>query len=338
MKLPRLRIHRLIVLVCIASFALVACGTPQQSQSHVTTIALISYLPSFEQIITGFKAGMADAGYVEGKTVVYVYNGAVKFDNQAIDDEIQKLMSQNPDAFLVLGSPPALRIKPILEKTNKSGVFAPVTNPEKLGLVKDLLKPGGRMTGVNVGGQETTKGLEWFLTVATSVKRVHIFHINADPVTKTQIELLQPVADKLKVELVIHEVKKPADATAMLSSLSKGTDGVFAVPASYLDPDFVPKAMELGIPLGSSTPGGPGGYLTGMGVDFVNLGKQAARLEGQILHGADPGTLPIEPAEFTKQLNLATANGLGMTIPDNILQQADNVIRTLPTPQATASR
>ena len=336
---PRIRL--VVLLFGIISFALAGCSSPSQAQ-HITVIGIVNLTTGFDPIVTGFKASMADAGFVEGKTVSYVYNGALAIgtDANAIDAEIQKVASQNPDLYLTLGSLPTYRVKDVLQKVGKYGVFVPVTNPEKLGLVNDIRKPGGRLTGLNSGGPLTAKGLEWFITSAPNVKRVTVYYLHGDPTAPTQFATLKATAATLKVELVLHEVQKPDEAIADLPSLSKETDGVLMIAptifATAQQQVFIQAALKQGIPIGTTIFGGvANGQLTGLSANYDQLGKQAAELAQQILHGADPGTLPVQPAQFNFEINLATASTLGMTIPDTVLQQADRVVRTIATPQAT---
>ncbi len=60
---------------------------------------------------------------------------------------------------------------------------------------------------------------------------------------------------------------------------------------------------------------------------FGESGKQAAGLASQILSGISPSDLPVETAEFFLAINLDTANKIGLEIPNEILQQADTIIR-----------
>jgi putative ABC transport system substrate-binding protein len=70
------------------------------------------------------------------------------------------------------------------------------------------------------------------------------------------------------------------------------------------------------------------GILTAYGVDLgVAAKQQAARLANQILQGAKPGDLPVEMADYFSAINLKTAEAIGLEIPDEILRQADTVVR-----------
>ena len=63
------------------------------------------------------------------------------------------------------------------------------------------------------------------------------------------------------------------------------------------------------------------------GPEFTRVGRQAGRLAAMILKGADPADLPVETAEFFLGINLQTAGTIGIDVPDEILQQADTIIR-----------
>jgi putative ABC transport system substrate-binding protein len=320
----------------IVGFALTACTAPSQDEP-VIKIGIINYTSIFDPLVEGFKAGMADAGYVEGKNIVYFYDGLMPNDNAAIDQEIQKLLKQDPDLFLTLGSVTTLRIKDVLETTNKVALFSPVANPDRLGLVQDLSKPGGRMTGISLGKPYAEKGLEWFLTAVPSVKRVHSYYRSTDPTAPTLFSFLQETAEKLNVEIVFHKIESGDDIVADLPSLSSGTDAVLFIPSPIFTPSeqaaYIQAATQRGIPVGAVTIGGvANGELTGLTVDYTQMGAQTAQMALEILHGADPGTLPVRPVQFTQALNLATANALGITIPDSVLQQASLIVRDDKTP------
>ena len=339
MKHRPLALRPLVLLLAIATLVLTACSSPSQP-THIPTIAIINYIPAFDVVVDGFKAGMADAGFVEGKSIAYAYDGAITNDNNVIDQEIQKLISQNPDIMLTVGSVASSRVKDALQKANKPGVFVSVSQPDKLGLVQDLRKPGGKMTGVLTGGPITTKAMEWLVTVAPSVKRVHVYYRHGDVTAPTQFAALQTTADKLKIELVLHESANAEEVIAALPTLTRGEDAILQIPLAFLSPAqqtaYLQEARQRGIPVGSTQAGGAAsGLLTGIGIDTTQMGKQAARFAQQVIHGADPATLPVEPVQFTVEVNLATATELGLTVPDSVLQQADKVVRTIATPQAT---
>jgi ABC-type uncharacterized transport system substrate-binding protein len=107
----------------------------------------------------------------------------------------------------------------------------------------------------------------------------------------------------------------------------------FLVPTPSLEPlsGLVEVTVKHGIAVGASNHS----YLSSMKAgavvtyagSFPAMGQQAARLADQILTGTRPGDLPVETAEYFLHINLQTATAIGLDIPDEILRQADTVIR-----------
>jgi ABC-type sugar transport system substrate-binding protein len=87
-----------LVWVVVLSLLLTACGGATQAKTF--TIGAVNYFPLLDPIFDGFKAGMADLGYVEGENVTYIYNGTMEPDPQVIDREIESLLAQDVDLFL----------------------------------------------------------------------------------------------------------------------------------------------------------------------------------------------------------------------------------------------
>ena len=77
-------IFSILVITCLL---LTGCGTPStKATSH--TIGIVNYNPNLDSYVEGFKAGMVELGYVEGKNITYIYHGALENDPQVIADEV----------------------------------------------------------------------------------------------------------------------------------------------------------------------------------------------------------------------------------------------------------
>jgi putative ABC transport system substrate-binding protein len=105
-------------LIWIVGFSLLltACGGGSQAQK-ILTIGVVAEVSIHPPAIAGFKAGMADLGYVEGKDVIYIYNGVAGSKPEAIDGEIKSLLAQQVDLLFVVGSP-AIQAKQAVEGTD----------------------------------------------------------------------------------------------------------------------------------------------------------------------------------------------------------------------------
>lgn len=332
-----LKFQYLAIIMAITSCILAACGeesSSTSSQDDVITIGIVNQFDFFEPILEGFKAQMTESGFIEGEDVVYVYNGPVGFIPTDIRPEVQNLLDQDIDLFLSLGSSPSTEVSAVLEENDLSAVFASVTNPEKQGLVDTLIAPGGRMTGVNIGGPIISKSMEWLLTVAPNRQRVHVFYIEGERLATPQLEDLQTVSDQLNIELVLHPVETAEDVYSITEGMSPDEDVIFSIASEVDVAAITTAASENNIALGTSTLVGAT-TLTGPSIDFEGQGRQASLLAQQIIRGADAGSLPVEPAQYILLLNLEYAETMGMNIPDSVIQQAGEVVRIEPVPEAT---
>ena len=101
-----------------------------------------------------------------------------------------------------------------------------------------------------------------------------------------------------------------------------------AMPASQVLENIRKVQKRQNLPLSTPNPVGPAmGALMSYGSDFEATGRQAARLAQQIIQGTAPADLPVESPEFFLTINLQTANRIGLEVPDEVLRQADSIIR-----------
>ncbi len=314
------------VLAVGLSLIMAACG--EGSKARINTIGVICYHLSLEPLFQGFKAGMTELGYIEGKSVAYVYNGPVKPDPDAIDSEIKRLLARKVDLFYTTGTLPTLRAKNAVKGKKTVVIFAPVINPVTEGVVESLRRPGGNVTGVQ-SGSSIPKAMEWLLKLAPKARKVYVPYNPKDEVSVTSIAALREASAMLGVELMLDEVNSLAQVAAAVEKLPKGT--VFFViptPSIGLDGGLFKAAARRGIAVGSNLsymlePGALVTYAT----NYFSMGKQAARLADQIFRGASPADLPVETAEYFLSINLKTASALGIDVPDEILEQANSIIR-----------
>lgn len=324
-KLQKVRI--LLTWAMIAAMFLSGCSGAGKPKTF--TIGIVNLSASLQPVVDGFKAGLAEAGYVEGQNVTYIYDGlAANID--ALPALFESLKEKKVDLVLSVGTASTVQAKKSLEGTNIPVVFAPVTDAVKSGFVADLLKPGGNFTGVQIGNV-ISKRLEWLLAIAPGIKRIYVIHNPSDNGSVQGRMALIEVAPTFKVELEVREARTPDEITAALATLPGDVDALFVSPAVTLVAQieaFIKAANEHKLPL--STPDVAdvkAGALMAFGAEDTAMGRQAARLADQILHGVKPADLPVETADSILSLNLKTANLIGLNIPDAVIRQAKVVVR-----------
>lgn len=315
-----------VTLFIVVGLLLSACGT---TQPKTVTIGVVNLTPALDPVFDGFKAGMAELGYVEGENVTYIYEGPVG-SIEALGPAIQNLIKQDIDLLLALSTPATLQAKQAVEGTDIPVVFAPVNDPVQSGVVDSLRHPGGNLTGIRVGGF-VPKELEWLLAIAPGTTRLFVPHNPDDNSAVLGLAALNEAADTLGVELVIGEASTPDEIMATVETIPEEVEAIILLPdnlmIAHID-DFVEAALERDLPLSSvAYPQVEAGALMSYGPGFFQLGEQVARLADKILQGTAPADLPVETADFFLSINLQTAQAIGLDISDDVLQQADTIIR-----------
>ena len=299
----------------------------EEIQAKTFTIGIVTSVSIHKSTVEGFKAGMAQHGYVGDKNIKYIYNGLLGSDTQAIDAEIKGLMAQDIDLLVSVGTLPSVRAKDLVEPDIPI-VFSAFATPVERGIVKSIRNPGGNVTGVRLVNH-IPKALEWLIMIAPGANKVYVPYSPEDEATRVYLEGLVETASLLGIKMELHQVYSVEEAVTAIETLRGDIDAVFRIPSPTLDPrneELSRASIERGIPIGASLPLDESVLMT-YGSDFFETGKQTARLVHQVLEGIKPADLPVETAESFLTINLRTAEKIGLEIPNDILIYANKIIR-----------
>jgi putative ABC transport system substrate-binding protein len=309
----------------LTALLLTACG-PSKPETY--TIGVVNFSPGLDLVFDGFKVGMDKAGYVEGEGVTYLYEGAVGTIG-ALDPAIEKLIAEDVDLILSITTPATQKVKEAVEGTDTHAVFAPVTDPVESGIVESITRPRGNLTGIASGGS-IAKGLAWLLQIAPDTERLFVPHNPDDNSSVQSLKELSEAADKIDLDLAVVEVRNSEEFEAAMDAIPEDVQAIFMLPSGFMSARtalFVETSIAHKLPTCSVAPKYEEGVLMSYGHNYVRMGEQAARLADQILQGTDPANLPVEAPEFYLGINLQTAQAIGLDIPDDILAQADDIVR-----------
>jgi len=314
------------ILVLVALLLGACSGT---SEKKMYTIGVVNLAAAFDPILEGFKAGMEEEGFVEGENVTYIYDGPAA-NPDALAPILENLKTLEVDLVLTFGTTTTLKAKAAFEGTNIPIIFGPVTDPVASGIVPDVLNPGGNITGIRTGNP-TPKRLEWLMTIDPKIKRIYVFNNPSDNSSVQALAVLNETAPLFNVELVVYEAGTPDEIDAGLAAMPGNVDAIFIPATAFYEAQinkFIAAANEHKLPLAApATANVVTGALTSFGHDNIPLGRQASRIAVQILRGVKPADLPIELAELFLSINLNTASTIDLYIPDEVIRQADIVIR-----------
>jgi len=284
--------------------------------------------PPLEAYVEGLRQGLRERGYVDGQNVVVEYRSTDGGFDQ-LPRLAEELVRSKVDIILASAAPAALAAK----KTTASVpiVFVGIYDPVEIGLVPNLVRPGGNMTGLATNVIDFAgKRLELLRGIVPKLRRVAVIWQPANPSNANQLKGAQVAARTLGVQLMPVSVQEPNDFDSAFTTV-RGTDGVLMLESPFFTTH---RARLAELALRSRLPAVYGqkeyveaGGLISYGTDFQDLWRRAATYVDKIFKGVSPGDLPIEqPTKFELFINLKTAKALGLTIPPSLLQRADQVI------------
>jgi putative ABC transport system substrate-binding protein len=323
---PRVSRTAFVTRLLLTAVVLVACGRAAVPKTH--TIGVVTYNPILAPVLDGFKTKMAALGYVEGQNVTYLHRGLLRPDREVVAREVESLVQQRVDLLLTLGTEPTLAAKKATAGTTIPVLFAPTLDPVGTGVVASLTRPGGNVTGVH-NGDPIPKALEWLHRVAPRAGTIYTIYHPKDAVAQTATRTLVAVASSMGIDLRLIEAHSPEEGKTAIAKLPRGA-AIFFVSTPSLEPlgALVQTASTRGIATGAQNHRSrETAVLVTYAGDWGSMGQQAARLADQILKGAKPADLPVETAEHFLRIDLRTATAVGLDVPDEILRQADVVVR-----------
>ncbi|MFL6306590.1 MAG: ABC transporter substrate-binding protein [Candidatus Sulfotelmatobacter sp.] len=301
----------------------------QAQQQAVVGVLRSSSFTGAPQLVTAFKQGLNERGFVEDQNVTLLLRSA--------EDRVEQLPALISDLVhrqaSVLVGDTASALAAIATSTTTPFVFASGTDPVRDGLVQSLNRPAGNMTGViffnRLVGTKRLEMLRQLLPAPAPIGVLVDLSMRAAEVERTEVEaaalavgqqlLVQGVRDEAEIEAAIsgfaHRGARAlfVGAGGLLNSHGKAVLSLaarHALPAAYAQRENVIN-------------GGLMSYGASMPDAYRQVGLYAAR----ILQGEKPSQLPvIQAVKFEFVLNLKTARSLGLDVPDRLLALADEVI------------
>ncbi len=282
------------------------------------------------ELIEGFREGLRQLGYTEGKDIALEYRFA---DGRAerLSSLAVELVNLDVDAIVVVGSQVATAAKQVT--TTIPLVMVSVGDPVGTGLVTSLAKPGGNITGVSAGhGDISAKWLELLREVVPRASRFGYLDDPTSPMSPIFLKQILGAARTLGVSVQIFPVTKPDDVEPQLTAMTRaGVQGI------VVDGNPVPRTRQkeiVGFAARNRLPAMYAGrdYVDAGGLMSYNpsrpdMGRRGAFYIDKILKGAKPADLPVEePVRYELVINLTTAKALGLTIPPAVLLRADQVV------------
>jgi len=320
-----------IIFLALCSLLLAPCSAVDaQQQGKIFRIGFLdnSTASGSAVLSDAFRQEMSKLGWIEGKNITIEYRFAEQKDGR-LPELAADLVRLKVDLIVASGTPSSLAAKSAT--TTIPIVMAQAGDPVGSGLVASLARPGGNVTGfASLSFELNTKRLETLKDAVPKLARVGLLRSAAS------LQLKELRAAALALKLKLEEIETQPDPKGLESAFQTAKQkqvnaimttstrpffaerkrivelaGKYRLPAIYFQKEFVDE-----------------GGLMFYGADTADLYRRAAGYVDKILKGAKPADLPVQQAtKFEFIINLKAAKQIGLTIPNRVLERANQVIR-----------
>jgi putative ABC transport system substrate-binding protein len=276
-----------------------------------------------------FIQRLRDFGYVDGQNITIEWRVS-EGKYERLPAFATELVRSKADVIVVpanqnaLAAQQATRTIPI--------VMIGITDPVGGGLVANLSRPGGNITGLSasVGPELAGKQMELLKAAVPRVFRVAILANPGNSAHEVLMREASSVARSLKIQVQALEARGPDEFASAFTAMTRERagalliigDGMFSLHQARMA-DLVAKSR-----LPTMGPRNIAGVLMSYHTSTPDLWRRAAAYVDKILRGANPADLPVEqPTKFELVINMKTAKALGLTLSPSILARADEVIQ-----------
>jgi len=313
-----------VVAVLVAAVVIVVLRSqPAGEKMKVIAIATLMPHPALDAVQENTKKELERAGYVEGKNVRYIVknaNGQVQIASNIANE----LAAQNPDLIIAITTPMAQAVTKV---ARCPVVFAAVTDPVGAGIVKSLEQGEPNVTGTSDAWPYEDQ-LKLIRKLSPTVKRLGVLYNPGEAASQYGIKEIRKFAPSQGFELVEGAASTTNDVYPVAQNLSARSDALFLSSDNTVIGGVaaaVKVATERKLPLyvGDSGTVEKGG-VAAVSVGYNELGTETGKLAARVLHG--DRNIPTVIARGSEiYLNRKAAALMGVTIPEDTLQQATKV-------------
>jgi ABC-type uncharacterized transport system substrate-binding protein len=312
-----------------------AAAWPLAARAQQPAMPVIGFLGSSSaadraRLVTAFRQGVRETGYVEGQNVAIEYRWAQdQYDR--LPDLAADLVRRQVAVIAAHDSPSAIVAK--AATTTIPIVFASGGDPVKLGLVASLNRPGGNVTGITfIVAELGAKQLGLLHELQPGAVRVAVLVDPNYPLTESFVSDIRAAASSIRKQIEVLEAPTGRDIDAVFASLAqKPVDALLVGPGSLLynrRVQIVTLATYHRVPaIYSQREWAEAGGLMSYGTSLSDAYRQAGVYTGRVVKGEKPADLPvIQSVKFEFAINLNTAKAFGLSFPPGLLAIADEVI------------
>ena len=275
-----------------------------------------------------FVGRLRELGWIEGRTIAIEYRWAEGRPerNAEIAAEFVRL---KVDVIVTFGTavPAVKRATTVIPI-----VFAVAQDPVGGGLVTNLARPGGNVTGLSIQATDVAgKHLQLLREIMPGLRRLAIMVDFNTPQSVLEMGEVQAAARALSIEVVPLAIQRAEDIGPAFDALKARADALYVVNNALINTNrtrIITLALNARLPTIFNTRDHvQAGGLMSYGPNYLAQFRHTAEYVDKILRGAKPGDLPIEqPTKFDLVINLTTAKALDLKVPPAFLASVNEVI------------
>lgn len=279
--------------------------------------------------LEALRDGLRKLNYVDGRSITIEARWG-EGDASRLPSLARSLVTASVDVICTSGTPATQAAKAATKSIPI--IFGRAAFPDQTGLVSNLTRPGGNLTGVTFIGPEYGKRLELLKEVSPRISRVALLYNDRNAASVLAMHETQEWAKTLQVAVEPLGVHDSTSLQAAFAAMLHGKAEAVMTTADPLLASHRARVVEFANERRLVSMYGDREYVRAGGLMFygtstTDMWRHAARYVDRILKGATPGDLPVEqPTQFELMINLKTAKALGLTLPQSLLLRADEMI------------
>jgi len=311
-----------------------ALGSPTSEAQQPKKLPEIGFLDASSlssPYFGGFKEGLRELGYTDGVTIVLVPRFA-DGKSDRLPALAAELVRRNVDVIVTAGGASTAAAKNATPQIPI--VMGYSGEPVAAGFVASMARPGGNITGLSFLSAELAgKRLELLKAAIPKLSRVAVLSNPSHPGERLDWQETQTGARKLNITLEYVAVRTPDDFDEAFAKIARSRfDGIFIIPDALTIGQrarIAEFAIKARLPtMAAWSEYTKAGALMSYGPNLPAVFRRAAAFVDKIIKGAKPAELPIEqPTQLELAINLRTAKQLAITIPPDVMLQAQEVVR-----------
>jgi putative ABC transport system substrate-binding protein len=313
-----------------------AVAWPLAAHAQRSNLPVVGYLSGgapgpFASVLTAFRQGLGETGYVEGQNIAIEYRWAEgQYDR--LPALAEELVQRKVDLIAASGGDLAARAAKAATSTIPI-VFTSGDDPAETGLGASLARPGGNLTGFSLLVVELhAKRLELISELVPTATTIALLVNPHSPQTERVVRAMEEAARVKSVKLEVLKAATESEIDAAFTSLARLQVGALVQQADpfFLNrrEQFVLLAARRAVPaIYEGRQFVEAGGLMSYGANFPQMYRQIGVYAGRILKGEKTADLPVmRPTKLDLVLNLTAARAIGLSIPESFLLRADQVI------------